>query len=267
MILINGMQGDSVLASDRGLMYGDGVFRTMLMQRGQPLWWDSHYIKLNADCAALKITCPSKEVLRQELQLVGTSEPECVVKIIVSRGRGERGYLADPAVQPTRVVSTSPLPRPPESYRQSGVKVRLCDLRLSCQPLLAGIKHLNRLENVLARMEWDDLGIAEGLLQDEREHVISGTMSNLILVKDGGLITPDLSLCGVDGVTRQRIMTWAAEQKVPVSVQSVSLPLLMDADEAMLCNSVIGVWQIAEFQDRTWATGNLTKKIRHALHD
>lgn len=267
MIFVNGIQGDSVFVNDRGFMYGDGVFRTMLMQRGQPLWWDDHYDKLNGDCAALKITCPAKEAFWQALQLIGIHEPECVVKIIVTRGQGARGYLVDTSVQPTYVVSTSPRSLHPENYRKTGVKVRLCDLRLADQPLLAGIKHLNRLENVLARMEWDDSSIAEGLMLDESGHVISGTMTNLVLVKDGGLIVPDLRLCGVAGVTRQRIVTWAAEQQIPVSVQPVPLPLLMDADEALLCNSVIGVWQIAEFQGRVWPTGKLTQTIRYALHD
>lgn len=267
MILINGMQAGSIPVSDRGLLYGDGVFRTMLMRRGQPLWWDAHYVKLNADCAALKIVCPSEAALWQELRLVGVSEPDCVVKIIITRGQGARGYMVDSAVQPTRVISTSALPRHPESHQQAGVKVRLCELRLSSQPLLAGIKHLNRLENVMARMEWDDTNIAEGMLLDESGYVISGTMSNLILVKDGGLITPDLRLCGVAGVARQRIMAWAAEKKISVSVQSVSLPLLIDADEAMLSNSVIGIWQITEFQGKSWSMGNMTPRIRHALYD
>ena len=267
MILINGIQGSSIPVSDRGLMYGDGVFRTLVMQGGQPLWWEAHYNKLNADCVALKIMCPSQAVLQQEIQQAGINEPDCVVKIVITRGQGARGYLVDRAAQPTRIVSTYPLPCYPAGYCQAGVKVRLCDLRLAGQPLLAGIKHLNRLENVLARMEWDDPDIAEGLLLDESGHVISGTMSNLVLVKEGALIVADVGMCGVAGVTRQRIMAWATAQKMPVSVQSVSLPLLMHADEAMLCNSVIGVWQIIEFKYKKWATGNLTPKIRHALRD
>ena len=267
MILVNGVQTDTVFVNDRGLMYGDGVFRTLLMQRGLPLWWDDHYDKLNADCAALKIACPAKEVFWQALQVISINEPECVVKIIVTRGQGARGYVVDASMQPTYVVSTSQIPHHPENYRKTGVKVRLCDLRLSTQPLLAGIKHLNRLENVLARMEWDDASIAEGVLLDERGNVICGTMTNLVLVKDGALIVPDLALCGVAGVTRHRIMAWAIAQQIPVSVQTVSISLLMDADEVMLCNSVIGVWQVAEFNGRNWAAGNMTKTIRHALHD
>ncbi len=267
MILINGVEDDSISISDRGLVYGDGVFRTMLMQQGQPLWWDSHFSKLQKDCAGLKLACPAKETLHQELLKVGANELECVVKITITRGRGARGYVVDPVVQPTRIVSTSSLPSYPDSYRQVGVKVRLCDLRLSLQPRLAGIKHLNRLENVLARMEWDDASIAEGVLQDEHGNVVSGTMSNLILVKDGILIFPDLSLCGVNGVTRQRIMHWANGQQLAVKVQAVSMTLLMDADEIMLCNSVIGIWQVIEFQERIWPTGSVIQAIRHALHD
>ncbi|TCV90071.1 aminodeoxychorismate lyase [Sulfurirhabdus autotrophica] len=267
MMMINGVQTDKLDALDRGLMYGDGVFRTMVMRNSSVFWWDIQYKKLQDDCAALGITCPGKECLESELAVLTAQTPECVIKIVVTRGVGLRGYTANLAQQPTRILSTSPLPGFPAEYIDKGVKVRVCDLRLSYQPRLAGIKHLNRLENVLARTEWTDAEIAEGLLLDARDNVISGTMSNISLLKEGVFITPDLSLCGIAGVARQRIMEIVAGWGWRIRIQPVSLSMLIEAEEVLLSNSVIGVWQITELQEKIWQPGNLTKKIRCVLHE
>lgn len=266
-MMVNGVQTDKLDALDRGLMYGDGVFRTMVMRDSRVVWWDIQFQKLHDDCAALGIVCPAKECLESELAVLGALTPECVIKIVVTRGVGLRGYAANFVQHPTRILSTSPFTVFPSDYIDKGVKVRVCDLRLSYQPRLAGIKHLNRLENVLARTEWSDAEISEGLLLDARDNVISGTMSNISLLKEGELITPDLSLCGIAGVARQRIMEIVAGWGWRIRVQPVSLSMLMEAEEVLLSNSVIGVWQIIELQEKKWQPGNLTKKIRCVLHE
>ena len=267
MMIINGIQTNMLDASDRGLMYGDGVFRTMVMRDSRVVWWENQFGKLQDDCAALGIACPSKDILENELTFLGAQMPDCVVKVIVTRGAGLRGYGASSVQESTRILSTSPFPSIPVENIEIGVKVRVCELRLSHQPKLAGIKHLNRLENVLARSEWRDADVAEGLLLDECGNVISGTMTNIALFKEGVLITPDLSLCGIAGVTRQRIMEIVAEWGWQINVQPVFLSTLIEADEVFLCNSVIGLWQITELQGKKWQPGNLTQKIRYALHE
>ena len=266
MMLINGIPMDRVSESDRGLTYGDGVFRTLVMRDRLPIWWDRHFLKLSEDCARLGILCPPKNILGTELAMLGENNRDCIIKLLITRGQGARGYAIKPDVSPTRILGAFPLPVHPEAYREAGVRVRVCDLRLSHQPRLAGIKHLNRLENVLARMEWDDPGIAEGLLLDQQENVISGTMSNLILLMGKTLVTPDLSQCGVAGVTRQSIMALAAEWGWQIKVQAVSLSHLLEADEVLLCNSVIGVWQVAAIDETKWHAGSQIQKIRCALH-
>ena len=145
MILVNGVQTDLLSVHDRGLMYGDGVFRTLRVSHGAALCWQRHYHKLQADCAALNIDCPSIAVLSMEVEAVAKANPECVVKIIITRGVGTRGYRVAPDATPNRVVMSSPPPDYPASHYEHGVKVRICDLRLGLQPRLAGIKHLNRL--------------------------------------------------------------------------------------------------------------------------
>lgn len=266
MILVNGAVIETISVQDRGFMYGDGVFRTLPLCGGQPLHWRRHYAKLQGDCAALGIACPPEEQLRLEVAALAESLPDGVAKIIVTRGPSARGYAPGAAALPTRIVMGSPLPRHPPRYETEGVRLFLCRTRLSLQPRLAGIKHLNRLENVLARMEWDDLGIAEGLMLDMEGNVVEGTLSNLFLVKDGTLFTPDLSRCGVAGVQRERILELAAREGIAARVQALSLAQLHEAEEVMLCNSVIGLWQVRQFQDRQWPCGELTEILRCLLH-
>ena len=265
MILVNGVAGDSIDARDRGFAYGDGVFRTFPMRAARPIGWPRQYAKLEADCSALRIECPAAGSIERDLTTIGEQQPDCVVKIIVTRGSGTRGYSppSDPA--PTRVVTAGPMPVYPASYYEQGVRTHLCRLRLAPQPALAGIKHLNRLENVLARAEWSDPEIAEGLLCDSQDNVIGGTMSNLLMLKDGVLSTPELTSCGVAGTTREWVMALARENKIETRVTAVSIDELLAADELFVTNSVIGVWQIAAIDRRTWARGHLTPQVRRWL--
>jgi 4-amino-4-deoxychorismate lyase len=262
MTLINGIPSNAVSANDRGLLYGDGVFRTLKRVAGVSRCWPRQYARLAADCAALDLRCPDAAMLAAELAQLPA---DCVAKIIITRGPGVRGYAVAAEAMPTRIVTASALPDYPESHYTSGVKACLCRLRLSSQPRLAGIKHLNRLENVLARMEWTDAAIAEGILLDEAGNVIEGTMSNVFALRDGVLHTPDLSRCGVAGVQRERILAFAAELGLKARVAPLSLEALMAADEVMLCNSVIGLWQVREFNGQVWNGGALGARLRLLL--
>ena len=246
MILINGEQGGVIHAMDRGVMYGDGVFRTMCMRRGQVKNWPRQYLKLHADCQALDILCPARQTLEHELQQLTRDQPDCVVKIIVTRGEGGRGYRVPASVSPNRVLLTSPLPDYPIEFWNEGVKLHLCNLRVSYQPRLAGIKHLNRLENVLARMEWDDATIADGLMLDAEGWVVECTMSNIFMRNGQRLLTPDLSQCGVAGLQRERILGHAPSLGLTTEVTHIDLPTLLQADEIFVCNSVIGVWPVCQ---------------------
>ncbi len=227
--------------------------------------WQRHYRKLFDDCERLGINCPAATVFEADLAKISLHDPDCIVKIIVTRGIGARGYAALEQVEPTRAVLSSTLPSYPSEYATEGVTVRLCDLRLAHQPRLAGIKHLNRLEQVMARNEWNDPAIAEGLLRDETDHMISGTMSNLFVIRDRQLFTPDLASCGIAGVTRDRIMASAVQLGLDLMVGQLELTELLAADEILLCNSVIGVWQIRELEENRWIKGRVTPLIRALL--
>jgi len=267
MILVNGVPTAALAATDRGLAYGDGVFRTLAIRDGRVRAWSRHFAKLKSDAQALRIPCVEEALLREEIRKSAAGRQECAVKIVVTRGGGQRGYAFPEQVHPTRVVSSSPLPEDSAERIERGVAVRVCSLRLSWQPALAGIKHLNRLENVLARAEWDDPAIAEGLLQDGAGNVIGGTMSNLFVVEGDNLATPDLSRCGVAGVTRERIMAAAGRRGIPCRVADISLERVLTAQEVIVVNSLIGVWQVRRLDDRTWAPGAAAARVRQWLDE
>jgi 4-amino-4-deoxychorismate lyase len=266
MILVNGHPAETVNALDRGLAYGDGVFRTLRTQAGQPLWWRDQYAKLAADCAALALACPDEAGLFAEVCQVAEAGQR-VVKIVLTRGIGARGY-APPAVQAcTRIVLAAPLPPHAQPDAAVDITARWCTLRLARQPRLAGIKHLNRLENVLARSEWDDPAIFEGLLCDDSGAVIGGVMSNLFWVKQGELFTPDLSQCGVAGVARTRMLRAALRHGIRTHIGRLPPDAILAADEVMICNSVIGVRRVARLDDVTWSPAGWTDTLKTALDD
>ncbi len=267
MTLINGIESDTVSAHDRGLMYGDGVFRTFLLRAGRPLLWQRHYAKLAVDCLALRIDCPPADSFERDLTVIAARRPDCVVKIVVTRGSGPRGYAIPRVAMPTRIVAASDLPAVAQSHYTRGVRVHLCHTRLAAQPALAGVKHLNRLENVLARSEWSDPEIAEGLMRDTGGNVISGTMSNLFVVERGTLLTPQLAHCGVAGVQRALVLELAQAGKVQTGETDIGMDRLLAADEAFLINSVIGICKIAALERRTWGAAPLTAKVREWLAD
>jgi 4-amino-4-deoxychorismate lyase len=226
-----------------------------------------------ADCAAIGIVCPSAELLMVDFQKLFEEElfleESChVAKIIITRGEGERGYALPVITVPTRVLLKSNMPKyAPENYEQ-GVQLRVCNIRLSAQPKLAGIKHLNRLENVLARMEWHDENIFDGLLMDAHGNVIECTMSNVFIRVGNTLKTPDLSQCGVAGITRQRILGLGKLLGLDVMTEKITLPQLLEADEVVICNSLYGAFQVARIEDKAWLKQNLAEKIRSIVtHD
>lgn len=267
MILVNGTPSETLPATDRGLAYGDGVFRTLRLRGGKSQAWPHHYRKLEHDCAALAIPCPGEALLRSEIARVAEQEPDGVAKVIVTRGAGQRGYAIPSSVQPTRIVMSFPLPAYYADPDRAGVKARICTLRLAHQPALAGIKHLNRLENVLARSEWDDPQVAEGFMLDACENVIGGTMTNVFMVENGALVTPELTRAGVAGVTRERILKHAAESGAACRVEQIAVERLLRADEVFVVNSVIGVWPVRDLAGKIWRAGAYTARVKRWLDE
>ena len=258
MLIVNGIAEGSIDANDRGFTYGDGVFRTFLLRDGHIPHWPRHYRKLAADCTALNLACPRQDELEADIAQIRARQRDGVVRITVTRGVAERGYRYSDNLFITRAVAWSASKPAPKA----GIRARWCNLRLAIQPALAGIKHLNRLENVLARTEWHDPQIAEGLLCDARGRVIGGTMSNLFLLHKDVLVTPALDGSGVAGVTREIIMESARAEKFAVNVAEVTPDMVNEAEAVFLVNSVIGVWPVIALGETVWSENPFSERIR-----
>jgi len=266
MFLINGKLNENLSVQDRGLHYGDGVFETLAIQNEKPLCWDKHINRLNHGCRCLGIDCPPQELLFFEANQLCTNLQRGVLKIILTRGEGARGYKPPHSSNmPTRILATYPWPDFPADNANLGVKVRICTTRLGRNSQLAGIKHLNRLEQVLARSEWDDQNIAEGLMLDTEDNVIEGTMSNLFIVAQDKLLTPALTYCGIAGIIRQCVIELAPEQRIQTEVISINQNELYEADELFLCNSILGIWPVRQLENHCFERGSWTPKIRDQL--
>ncbi len=264
--LVNGSFDQAISPLDRGFAYGDGVFRTMVMRNSLPDNWPQHYQKLVADCAVIGIVCPSAELLMSDLQQLFAIDEIAVAKIVITRGEGARGYAPPAITTPTRAVIKSPMPQYSMNHLVNGVNLHVCNIQMAHQPKLAGIKHLNRLENIMARMEWHEDNIFDGILLDQQDSVIECTMSNIFARFNHTLITPDLRFCGVAGITRQRIIGLAAMLKLNIEVKKISLDALLQADEILICNSLYGAFQVSKIGDATLPQHGLAKTIRSALN-
>jgi 4-amino-4-deoxychorismate lyase len=262
VFLIDGIQTDLIDAGDRGLQYGDGLFETIAVEQGEPQRWPQHMARLQAGCERLGISLPDEQTLLEEARtLCADGRERTVLKVIVTRGSGGRGYRAFAGALSHRILSLHPRPDYPIAWQQEGIRIRVCETRLGLQPALAGLKHLNRLEQVLARSEWDDPDIAEGLMLDVGGRVVEGTMSNLFVVMDGRLVTPSLTNCGVAGIIRQEVMEAARTMGLACSEEELSLDDVEEADELFLTNSLIGVWPVREVEGRTYRVGATSREL------
>lgn len=259
---VDGQPANALVSlKDRGLAYGDGLFETIAVSAGQPLLLDLHLQRLALGCSRLAIVA-DHSLIRSELLTYAQAMGEGVMKLILTRGDSQRGYSVSPEAAPRRILQANPAAAYPQAYASHGVQLFDCATRLAEQPLLAGLKHLNRLEQVIARAEWQDPAYAEGLMRDTSGRVIEGVFSNLFLVSDGILITADLQRCGVAGVMRHALLAEAERLAIPYQITDISLVQLQQADELFLCNSVYGIWPVRAFADLSWPVGPLTRKLQ-----
>ena len=268
-MLINGEAKETISIFDRGLQYGDGLFETMAVRNGKVHLWESHWQRLMSGCEKLSITLPDKEVVEKEIDLLcnENSESLFVIKLIVTRGEGQRGYRFNNKQDVTRILSSHSWPDYPDSYQTEGVAVRYCETTLSENSTLAGVKHLNRLEQVLARNEWDTDEFQEGLMLTMQGNVVDGIMSNIFAVKDNMLFTPGLSLSGVAGVMRKTIIDIAKKCGLAVFEKDFTKSELEAADELFLSNSLFGIWPIRVIaKSRFTKVGNVTRLLQEEVN-
>jgi len=262
--LVNGEISSLVETSNRGLNYADGLFETLVVRGGRPLRWQAHMDRLGIGCERLGLAMPPQSVLLREVQTASAGWPDAVVKIVLTRGGQARGYMPPEDSNCVRIVSAHIYPEGIVEMAREGVRTRICKTRLAIQPALGGIKHLNRLEQVLASAELRDTGVAEGILLDREDHVISAISANIFLVMEDRLLTPRLDRCGVRGVVRSQILD---EFEVRCEQRRIMVDMLQEADEVFICNSVRGIVPVTAIDDQEYGIGPVTRELQTWLLD
>ncbi|MDP9084292.1 MAG: aminodeoxychorismate lyase [Pseudomonadota bacterium] len=242
---INGRQSTAIDWRDRGLQYGDGVFETMRVRGGTVRLLDYHLERLCAGCKKLQIPAPAPRLLRREIDRAAAVRREGIVKLIVTRGCGPRGYRPSGGARGTRIVTQYPLARGARREAAIPVRIRVCATRLGHNPALAGLKTLNRLESVMACAEWRNPRVWDGLMRDVDENIVCGTMSNLFLKRGSLLMTPALDRCGVAGVMRRWVLERAHELQLRPVERRIRWRDLVAADEVFMTNAVVGMRSVA----------------------
>jgi 4-amino-4-deoxychorismate lyase len=245
---INGRKSARIDYRDRGLQYGDGVFETMRVRRGRIRLMDYHVERLDMSCRQLDIAGPPLRALRRELARTAALRSEGVLKLIVTRGLGPRGYRPTGRERCTRILALHALPKTVFTHGSTPARVRLCATPLGLNPRLAGLKTLNRLESVLARAEWSDARIWEGLMRDVDENIVCGTMSNLFLRRGHSLMTPMLDRCGVAGVMRRWILETAGDLRLSPVERRIRWQDLSEAEEVFMSNAVVGLRSVGAIE-------------------
>lgn len=255
-VLIDGVPGQGLDPLDRGLHYGDGLFETVTWRGGSPRLGEFHLERLARGCDRLGLPRPAERSLLAEMTEAAGAEA-ATVKVIVTRGSGPRGYRPPPAPGLRRIVfGFEPVAAPAGPWH-----ARLCGMRLGRNPALAGLKHLNRLEQVLARAEWSDPGVHEGLMLDDLGRVVCGTQSNLFVAAAGRLLTPRVDECGVAGVMRRAVLAWARACGLDTVEAHLTVDDLRGADEVFVTSALIGARPLASIDGSPLAGGVLHQEF------
>ncbi|MBH71848.1 MAG: aminodeoxychorismate lyase [Pelagibacteraceae bacterium] len=268
MFQINGKLTSKINIKDRAVQYGDGVFETIAVKENLLEFWKDHYQRLKKGCKILKIKCPSELLLKKEINkfLKKEKKKKFILKIIISRGEGGRGYCPPKNAIPTRILGSYNWPVYPEANYKKGVKIGICKLRISSQPYLSEIKHLNRLEQIIARSEWKTKNISESLMLDFNENIIEGTMSNIFGVKKNVFYTPIVKFSGVEGIMRKLILKLLKEKKKKYKIKKIKLNELLNFEEVFICNSIFGIWPVRQILKKKFHFGKKTKEIIDLLN-
>jgi 4-amino-4-deoxychorismate lyase len=265
-VRVNGIPDREVSPLDRAVHFGDGLFETIACRHGRPRFLSLHLERLQHGCGRLGIALDGLDEIRAEVRTLAAEVDAAIVKVVLTRGTAvARGYATTGYEKATRVTFRYAWPQETPALSQDGVRVRTAALRLGENPALAGLKHCNRLEQVLARREWTDPGIAEALLFSSSGKLISGTMSNVFIVEGSHLRTPRVDLCGVAGVMRRVVLREAKRAGIAAHEDVLNAEDLRNADELFLTNARIGIWPVRELDGRALQPGPVTRRLQQIM--
>lgn len=265
-MLVNGKPSDLISIRDRGLLYGDGIFETILCENGEPPLLDYHLQRFSHGCQRLNLVTQNKNVIAEEIRALADGE-SCVIKLILTRGVRDRGYAYDACdLTYTRIIDKNPLPDSNVEYALNGINLTLCQHQIPHNKKLAGIKHLNRLDQIIGRSECP-AGYQEAAMMDSNGYLVEGTMSNIFMLADGIWHTPGLEHCGINGVMREFIIRHANDLDIITNVEDIMPEDMQNADALFVCNSIIGIWPVARYNEKKYLVHADVKRIQQYLHN
>jgi 4-amino-4-deoxychorismate lyase len=260
---------EGVSISDRGFQYGDGLFETIAIRNGQPRLWHYHVDRLTRGCKLLGIRMPSDNELSEGLEHVLKSSnvltAYAAAKIIISAGAGLRGYGRTFADSPSVLFRAFPAAPVALEFYSGGIDTVICRTRLASDSATAGLKTLNRMEQVLARSEFIETGVFEGLTMDAEDNIICGTMSNVFFVNEKSISTPPLDRCGVEGVMRRHIIETLRKQGADITIRPCAMSDIEEIDEVFLSNSQFGILPVKSCMQMQWGVGKVTQNVMSIL--
>ncbi len=266
LTLLDGQPATTIDVLDRGLHYGDGLFETIACRAGHARFLDLHLRRLTEGCARLQIHCTDMPALAARIRALAATQPACLIKLILTRGAATaRGYAAQGDERAHTVLLQYPWPAEDPALWEHGIAARTASGRLGENPLLAGLKHLNRLEQVLIRSEWTDAAIQEALVFSSSGWLVSGTMSNVFLVRENRLMTPAITTAGVRGVMRGLILREAQRAGLVVTELALDAAAVAAAEEIFVTNARIGIWPVRALDGRKRAVGPVTRQLQQRL--
>lgn len=261
MGLINGLAEPHLFSGDRGLHFGDGCFTTARIDQGQVVYLTDHLQRLHNDCQRLAIPFQYWSELADEMQQLAAPKTRAVLKVIITRGAGGRGYCVEGCGQPTRILATSAYPEHYRQWQLSGVRLATSPIKLGLNPALAGVKHLNRLEQVLIRQHLPASQADEALVVDYQNHIVECCAANILWCQGRRLFSPRLDRAGVEGTMKRRVIESLVEHGYAYTEVRQPVACLQKADEIIICNALMPVLPVVSVDNWRYQAGNMFKTL------
>jgi 4-amino-4-deoxychorismate lyase len=269
-MIVNGRRQQQITITDRALQYGDGCFTTMAFRNGHLEFFSNHIERLKLACKTLHIDFENWSELEHCIFNSLKITDDCVVKVIITRGEGGRGYSPEGAIDPSYIITHHTIPLHYASWQSEGIKITVSPIMLACQPLLAGIKHLNRLEQVLVKQSLVKTSYDDVVVCDYQQKIIETSVGNLFWYKDNVWYTPNLSGSGVEGVMRNQVMALMQENGLECQVVVQDVSVLYSAQELFICNSLMSLVPVMSLfnptnQQNQFYFTEQTKQLQHNM--
>ena len=263
VVLIDGKKQSKASIFNRNTQFGDGLFETCLVENKKLLFWSNHFERMKLGCDRLKISMIDETLWLSDIKKAFSlmKIDNCIVKLVLSRGESLRGYSYKDNIRPIRITIVSELKK---NNQDKGFSLEFCNSGYNSNPKLAGIKHCNRLEQVIARA---GIKVDDGIMLDENENVVSVTQGNIFCIQGNRLITPNLDKCGIEGTRRAVILKIAVDLGFDISIKDLSVKELLQSDEVFISNSIQGVGPVNRIEDFVYSKHKITEIISETLKE